>query len=187
MAPIAPEEVKPMQPEIISESVEVLKRTPKALTAMLSGLPDVWLHCNEGESTWSAYDVIGHLIHGELTDWIPRLQIILKSGESRPFTPFDRSAQFKASQGKSMKQLLREFAKLRRKNLAVLTRLKLTSADLKLRGMHPELGPVTLGQLISTWVVHDMTHINQISRVLAKRFNEEVGPWQAYLSVLTRR
>jgi hypothetical protein len=163
---------------------EILSKTPATLSALLAGLSEPWIKNNEGPETWSPYDVIGHLIHGERTDWMPRLKIILELGESRPFDPFDRFAQFEASQGKSLGELLETFAALRRQNLATLKKLNLTEGHFKLKGTHPDFGPVTLGQLLATWVVHDLDHISQIARVMAKQYVDEVGPWVSYLSIL---
>ena len=170
----------------LDEVVAVLQRTPATLTALLSGLPEVWVSATEGEGTWSPYDVIGHLIHGERTDWIPRARHIL-AGDTRVFEPFDRSAQFTDSRGKSLSELLEMFATLRRENVAVLLDLKLTEADLSRTGLHPELGEVTLGQLLATWVVHDLDHVGQIARTMAKAYDGAVGPWTAYLSILHDR
>ncbi|HVO81686.1 MAG TPA: DinB family protein [Terriglobales bacterium] len=168
----------------LAETVAILRRTPAALNALLHGLPDVWALRNEGRDTWSAFDIVGHLIVGERTDWMPRARIILQSGESRPFDPFDRFAQVKESQDKSLEQLLDEFARLREENLAALRALNLQPEDLKRQGRHPELGMVTLSELLATWAVHDLTHLHQLSRVLAHQYREAVGPWSAYLGVL---
>ncbi len=178
----------------LSEVIAVLTRTPATLNALLRGLPDLWVHSNEGRSndggsnegndTWSAYDIVGHLIVGERTDWMPRARIILEHGEARPFDPFDRFAQAKESQGKSLEQLLDEFARLRKENLAALRALNLQPEDLTRRGRHPELGVVTLSQLLATWAVHDLTHLHQLSRVMAHQYRDAVGPWSAYLGVL---
>lgn len=162
----------------------VLARTPPTLEEWLRGLPDSLSRQNEGPDTWSPFDVVGHLIQGELADWIPRAQIILEQGMEGSFEPFDRFAQFDASRGKSLDDLLVEFTGLREKNLLVLDELKLTSEQLLLQGQHPDLGVVTLGQLMATWAVHDLGHIAQIARVLAKGYAAEVGPWSAYLGVL---
>ena len=170
----------------LDEVVGVLQRTPASLTALLSGLPDVWISATEGEGTWSPYDVIGHLIHGERTDWIPRARHIL-AGETRPFEPFDRIAQFTESHGKSLSELLETFGNLRRQNVATLLEMNLTSADLGRKGLHPELGEVTLGQLLATWAVHDLDHVAQIARTMAKVYSDSVGPWSAYLSILHDR
>lgn len=170
----------------LAEAVEVLARTPAAVNTMLRGLPEGWIRATEGPDTWSPYDVVGHLIHGELTDWMPRLRIILEHGESRPFDPFDRFAHFESSQGKTLDQILAEFSGLRAENVANLKRLGLRPEQFALKGTHPALGTVTLGQLLATWVVHDLTHIMQISRVMAKRYGDDVGPWHAYLSVLKK-
>jgi hypothetical protein len=173
----------------LAEVVAVLTRTPVALDALLRGLPNDWVLCTEGRSddgkdTWSAFDIVGHLIVGERTDWMPRARIILESGEARPFDPFDRFAQERESQGKSLEQLLDEFARLRRDNLAALQALNLQPEDLTRRGRHPALGVVTLSELLATWAVHDLTHLHQLSRVLAYRYRDVVGPWSAYLGVL---
>ena len=168
----------------LTETVAVLARTPATLDAMLRGLPDTWVRCNEGKDTWSAFDIVGHLIVGERTDWMTRLRIILENGEARPFDPFDRFAQFRETQGKSLEQLLDDFARLRRENLAALQALNLQHEDLTRRGRHPALGVVTLSELLATWAVHDLTHVHQLSRVMAYQYREAVGPWNAYLGVL---
>jgi hypothetical protein len=170
----------------LQEAVGVLERTPASLTALLNGLPEAWIRATEGEDTWSPYDVIGHLIHGERTDWIPRARDTL-AGETRPFEAFDRMAQFTDSQGKSLGELLDIFADLRRENVAALVGMNLTETDLERKGMHPELGEVTLSQLLATWVVHDLDHIAQIARTMAKAYGEATGPWTAYLSILRDR
>ena len=170
----------------LDEAIAILERTPASLTALLSGLPDTWIAATEGEGTWSPYDVIGHLIHGERTDWIPRARHIL-AGETRPFETFDRMAQFTDSQGKHLGELLDKFAELRRENVASLVSMNLTETDLERKGLHPELGEVTLGQLLSTWVVHDLDHVAQIVRTMAKAYGEATGPWTAYLSILRDR
>lgn len=162
----------------------VLERTPVTLRALLEGLPDGWAAANEGPETWSPYDVVGHLIHGERTDWIARAKLILAQGANRRFTPFDRFAQFRESQGKTLVQLLDEFAQLRAGNLAIVDGWKLTDALLALEGEHPELGPVTLRNLLATWVAHDLNHVSQIARVMAKQYREEVGPWRKYLPIM---
>jgi DinB superfamily len=169
---------------VVDEAVAILSRTPATLDALLRGLPDGWIAAHEGAETWSPFDVIGHLIHGERTDWIPRARLILEHGEARAFDTFDRFAQFEASQGRTLTSLLDEFATLRQDNLRELATLGLTRADLGRRGRHPELGIVTLGQLLATWVAHDLDHVVQISRVMARQYTDEVGPWRAYLRVL---
>jgi hypothetical protein len=169
----------------VDEAVAILSRTPGTLDAMLRGLPEGWLVAHEGEETWSPFDVVGHLIHGERTDWIPRARIILEHGESRAFEKFDRFAQFESSVGRPLGELLDEFARLRRSNLEILAAFRLTEADLARRGTHPELGVVTLRQLLATWTAHDLDHIVQISRVLAKQYSDEVGPWRAYLRIIS--
>jgi hypothetical protein len=173
------------RPFVMDEAVALLARTPATLDALLSGLPDGWIAAHEGGETWSPFDVIGHLIHGEQTDWIPRARIILEHGESRVFDTFDRTAQFAASNGRTLVSLLEEFATLRRANLRVLATLNLTDADLDRRGRHPGLGVVTLGQLLATWVAHDLDHVVQISRVLARQYSDNVGPWRAYLRIIS--
>lgn len=166
--------------------VAILARTPASLTAMLEGLPDTWVTATEGDETWSPYDVIGHLLHGERSDWMVRARHIL-AGETRPFDPFDRTAQFTQSEGKSLAELLATFAALRRDNLADLVGMNLTGEDLSRIGLHPELGEVTLGQLLATWVVHDLDHVAQIARTMARVYVEAVGPWRVYLSILQDR
>ena len=168
----------------LSSSIELLRRTPAVLDVLLRDLPDDWTRVNEGAGTWSAFDIVGHLIHGERTDWIPRMKTILEFGEARTFEPFDRLAQEQESAGQSLAQRLDEFARLRSTNLAVLRALDLEPADLERRGRHPALGPVTLGQLLATWVAHDLTHVHQVSRVMAHQHRDAVGPWAAYLGVL---
>jgi hypothetical protein len=162
----------------------LLARTPAVLDALLRDLPDAWTLGNEGEETWSAFDVVGHLIHGERTDWIPRAKMILQSGESRAFEPFDRLAQLRESQGKSLSELLDTFAALRAANLNEMRGMNLRPADFDCRGRHPALGVVTLAQLLATWAAHDLTHLHQISRVMAHQYREAVGPWTAYLGVM---
>jgi uncharacterized damage-inducible protein DinB len=168
----------------LDHAKDILSRTPAALNSLLRDLPDELVFSNEGPDTWSPFDVLGHLIHGEQTDWIPRAKIILADGEQRPFEPFDRVAMFEASKGKSLGALLAEFERLRSENLRQLEEMNLTPELLVKRGTHPELGMVTLGQLLATWVVHDLGHIAQVVRVMAKQYGEAVGPWRAYLSIL---
>ena len=168
----------------LAEAIAILTRTPATLNALLRGLPDIWTRGNEGNDTWSAFDIMGHLIHGERTDWMPRLRTILANGETRPFDPFDRFAQFGESRGKSPEQLLDDFARLRSENLAGLRALNLQPEDWTRRGRHPALGVVTLSELLATWAVHDLTHVHQLSRVMAHQYRDAVGPWRAYLGVL---
>jgi len=170
----------------LDDALALLERTPASLSALLAGLPETWVRATEGEDTWSPYDVVGHLIHGERTDWLPRARHIM-AGEPRPFEPFDRTAQFTESEGKSLCELLKSFADLRRENLDALSGMKLTKDDLRLKGLHPALGEVTLAQLLATWVVHDLDHLAQVARTMAKVYGEAVGPWSAYLSVLRDR
>jgi hypothetical protein len=169
----------------MDEAVAILSRIPAALDALLRGLPDGFVSANEGGETWSPFDVLGHLIHGERTDWVPRVRIIREHGESTPFAKFDRFAQFKASEGRTLASLLDEFAALRKEKLRELAAMNLTDADLDRRGRHPELGVVTLRQLLATWVAHDLDHVVQISRVLARQYADDVGPWRAYLRVIS--
>ena len=168
----------------IHDITALLTRTPAALDALLRDLPECWARRNEGGESWSAYDVVGHLIVGERTDWVPRAKIILEHGEARPFNKFDRLAQFRESDGKSLGELLDEFARARAESLDALRRLNLSDADLARRGTHPALGTVTLWNLLSTWAAHDMTHLHQISRVLAHQVHDDVGPWTRYLGVM---
>lgn len=168
----------------LSHTIALLSRTPAALNALLRDLPESWTRQNEGENTWSAFDVVGHLIHGERTDWMPRARMILRFGESKAFEPFDRLAQQRESQGKSLPQLLDEFASARSESLGELRALNLGHEDLERRGRHPALGVVTLSELLATWAAHDMTHLHQISRIMANQYREAVGPWSKYLGVL---
>jgi hypothetical protein len=170
----------------LQEAVAILERTPASLKTMLSGLPETWTRATEGEGTWSPYDVIGHLIHGERTDWIPRAHHIL-SGDPGPFLPFARTAMFTESRGKELGELLETFADLRKGNLATLKAMNLTDSDFDRRGLHPELGEVTLRQLLATWVVHDLDHVGQIARTMAKTYTNATGPWIDYLSILRDR
>jgi hypothetical protein len=168
----------------LSHTISFLTRTPAALNALLRDLPEEWTSQNEGESTWSVFDVVGHLIHGERTDWMPRARTILQFGETQAFAPFDRWAQVRESQDKSLAQLLDEFTRLRAENLGELRALNLRPEDLERRGRHPTLGVVTLSELLATWAAHDLTHLHQISRVMAHQYREAVGPWSAFLGVL---
>jgi hypothetical protein len=170
----------------LTTGIAVLERTPYTLRAMLAGLPTTWTDGTEGPETWSPYDIVGHLIHGERSDWIPRAQIILARGPNRRFTPFDRFAQFRESQGKTLAELLDDLERLRAENLATLAGWQLTDAQLVLEGEHPALGPVTLRQLLATWVAHDLGHVAQTARVMAKQYREAIGPWRAYLPVMDR-
>ncbi|KPK80163.1 MAG: hypothetical protein AMS25_09965 [Gemmatimonas sp. SM23_52] len=168
----------------LGRTLEILRQTPGTLRSLLGGLSEEWISANEGSDTWSAFDIVGHLIHGDETDWIARLEIILEHGEAETFTPFDRFAQFEKSKGKSLAELLDTFEALRQENLRTLEELNLQPQQLDLTGMHPELGRVTLRQLLATWAVHDLGHIFQIARVLAKAYAAQVGPWGVYLRVL---
>jgi hypothetical protein len=170
----------------VADGIAVLERTPATLRALLDGLPEEWIATDEGPGTFSPFDNVGHLIHGERTDWIPRARIILAQGASRRFEPYDRFAQQRESEGKNLATLLTEFETLRSGNVAVLKGWSLSEQQMALEGEHPELGRVTLGQLLAAWVAHDLGHIAQTTRVMAKRYREAVGPWRAYLPVLDR-
>ncbi len=167
------------------QSIEILERTPAVLKTLLADLSDEWVMNNEGPDTFSPYDVIGHLIHGEKTDWVVRAKIILEHGTSVPFTPWDRFAQYEENKEKKMQHLLNEFKNIRKENMLWFKSLHLTEADLDKKGMHPKLGEVTLRNLLSTWVVHDLTHIAQITRVMAKQYKEEMGPWPEFFRILS--
>ncbi len=169
---------------VMTEAVAVLERTPATLDTLLRGLPDGWIAAHEGGDTWSPYDVIGHLIHGERADWLTRARIILEHGATRAFDPFDRLAQFEESRGRTLAELLDEFAQARAGNLRELAALDLSDADLDRRGLHPSLGAVTLRQLLATWVAHDLDHISQIVRVMARQYSDEVGPWRESLRIV---
>lgn len=166
------------------DALPVLIRTPAVLRALLLDLPDPWTLATEGPGTWSPFDVVGHLIHGERTDWVPRIEHMLRHGDAVPFPSFDREAMFAASKGLSLEELLETFGRLREESLSRLGELGLTDADLTRRGLHPDLGPVTLRQHLATWVAHDLGHVGQIVRVMARQYSEAVGPWRAYLSIL---
>jgi hypothetical protein len=168
----------------LQNTMALLERTPAVLDVLLRDLPEAWTLQNEGVNSWSAFDVVGHLIHGERTDWIPRVKMILEFGETRAFEPFDRWAQEREAEGKSLGQLLDEFARLRSQGLAELRAMNLQPEDLERRGRHPALGIVSLSQLLATWATHDLTHLHQISRVMAHQYDVAVGPWRAYLGVL---
>jgi hypothetical protein len=168
----------------LNDTIALLARTPAALNALLRDLPDSWILRDEGDNTWTAFDVVGHLIHGERTDWMPRARMILEFGDSKAFEPFDRFAQARANQGESLPQLLDEFSRLRSENLEQLRALKLRPEDLARRGQHPALGTVTLSQLLATWAAHDLTHLHQLSRIMAHQYREVVGPWTAFLGVM---
>jgi DinB superfamily len=168
----------------LPHTISLLSRTPAALDALLRDLPEMWTFQNEGENTWSAFGVLGHLIHGERTDWLPRARMVLQFGETQTFEPFDRRGHERESEGRSMDQLLDEFARLRVRNLDELRALNLRREDLEMKGRHPALGIVTLSQLLATWAVHDLTHLHQISRVMAHQYRAAAGPWNRYLGVL---
>ncbi len=170
----------------LRKSIQILERTPNVLRALVEGLDSGWTHHNEGGESWSVFDIVGHFIHGELTDWIPRMDIILSDNDDRRFEPFDRFAQFENSKGKSLAMLLAEFEKLRAANIIRLQQANLNAVALRRTAVHPEFGTVTLRELLASWVVHDLGHIAQISRVMAKQYSEQVGPWKAYMGVLNR-
>ncbi len=168
----------------LNKAIPILERTPSVLNGLLRNLPKEWTHGNEGPDTWSPFDVVGHLIHGERTDWMVRAEIILGNAPDKTFDPYDRFAQFKNSKGKTLEALLEEFDTLRGDNIRTLRSKNLSTVDLGRKGIHPELGEVNLGQLLSAWVVHDLGHIAQVSRVMAKQYANEVGPWPRYLTIL---
>lgn len=168
----------------LNDGTALLRRTPGVLRAFLADLPAGWSEVTQGPGTWSPYDIVGHLIHGERADWIPRIEHILQHGDTAPFPPFDREAMFAASKGRTLQELLDTFDAERTRSLERLGELSLTDADLGRPGLHPAFGQVTLGQHLSTWVVHDLTHVNQITRTVAAQYTEAVGPWRAYLSIL---
>jgi len=170
----------------IEDAVEILRRTPATLAALLRGLPAVWTKSTAGPDTWSAYDVVGHLLHGDETDWIARARIILDHGETRPFDSFNRTAMFDKYQDASLDQLLDAFARVRENNLATLSEWRISREQLARTGAHPALGSVTLSQLLATWVAHDLNHLGQVVEVMARQYAEAVGPWRAYLAILTR-
>jgi hypothetical protein len=173
------------RPFVLEDAIGILARTPATLDALLRGLPLAWVTANEGGDTWSPFDIVGHLIHGERTDWIPRARIILEHGDTRAFDRFDRLAQFESSADQTVEGRLDEFSSLRRRNLEDLKSLGLTTADLDRAGLHPELGPVTMRQLLATWTAHDLDHVLQISRVLGRQYSDAVGPWRAYLRIVS--
>jgi hypothetical protein len=168
----------------LENTIALLERTPAALDALLRGLPQMWTQTNEGENTWSVNAVVAHLIHGEYEDWIPRTRMILQSGEEQAFTPFDRDGHVRYGEGKALDQLLDEFAQARARCLEDLRALNLTAEDLGRHGRHPALGAVTLSQLLATWAAHDLTHLHQISRIMAYQYREAVGPWARFLGVM---
>ncbi len=168
----------------LNEAILILERVPQTLRTLLRGLPDDWVYTNEGADTWSPFDILGHLIHGENTDWIPRAKIILDEHRDKNFIPFDRFAQFENSKGKTLDELLEEFARRRAENIQLLKELHIDADALKKEGIHPEFGAVSLEQLLAAWVVHDLGHIHQITRVMAKNQKAAVGPWLKYLKVL---
>lgn len=170
----------------VEDAGPVLRRTPAVVRALLADLPDQWSRATEGPGTWSPFDVVGHLIHAERTNWIPRVEHLLQHGADVPFPPFDREAMFAASQGRPLAELLGTFEAVRANSLARLDALALEEADLSRRGRHPEFGEILLKQLLATWVAHDLSHLAQIVRVMARQYSEAVGLWRAYLSILRR-
>ncbi len=171
----------------LEKSIEILGQTPEVLNLWLKNLSDEWISKNEGAETWSVYDVVGHLIHGEKTDWIPRLNIIISNAETKVFDPFDRFAQFENSKGKSLEALLKEFTMLRQNNIKILKGLNLKEKDFDLTGIHPDFGKVTLRELLSTWTVHDLSHIAQMARIMAFQYKEAVGPWINYIGLINKK
>ena len=165
----------------LDDAVPILQRTPAVLRALLSDLPEPWTTATEGRGTWSPFDIVGHLVHGERTDWLPRVEHIFRHGAAVPFPPFDREAMLTRSKGLSLAELLDTFEALRDENLERLLAFRLTPADLDRRGLHPDLGIVTLGQHLATWTAHDLTHVGQVVRVMGRQYREAVGPWRAYL------
>ena len=170
----------------LDQAIEILERTPKVMQALLLGISEEWIHQNEGDDTWSPYDVIGHLVHGEKTDWMPRLEIVLSTTGTKTFTPYDRFAQFDMSKGKTIEILLQEFENLRTQNLTTLKSKNLSETDLQKTAIHPSLGTITLKNMLATWVAHDLGHIAQISRVMAKQYKDEIGPWTKYLTIVNQ-
>ena len=175
-----------MIPVDVTSVISIISRTPAAIRELVSGLEDQWLHAREAPDTWSPHEIIAHLIYGEQTDWIPRMRVILSDAADKTFVPFDRAGHFTIAQGRTIESLLDQFEQLRIENKLILSAEGLTESDLLKEGIHPAFGPVTLGQLLSSWVVHDMTHIYQISRIIAKQYEIEVGPWKEYLGILNR-
>jgi hypothetical protein len=182
--PVTAVSINHMTQHNLPDTISLLSRTPATLDALLRDLPETWTVRNEGEGTWTVFDVVGHLIYGEQTDWMPRVKLILEHGERRVFEPFDMSGHIQVCQGKSLGQLLDEFAQLRAANLADLQAMNLSQAELELRGRHPALGPVTMSQLLASWPAHDLTHLHQIARIMAHQYRETVGPWAAYMGVM---
>lgn len=170
----------------LDQSIEILERTPDVLQRWLSGIDEAWIENNYGENTFSPFDVVGHLLHGERTDWMARVEMIFEFGESQAFAPWDRYAMYDESHGKTIDQLLEEFAAARRKNLAKLGSKGLTDTDLSRTGTHPRFGQVTLQQLLATWVTHDLNHIHQIAKCMAWQYRDEIGPWQEYVTFIDR-
>ena len=169
----------------LEEALQVLEKTPTVLTALLNGLSDCWIMNNEGPETFSPFDVLGHLIHGEKTDWPGRIAKIIAQEDSKTFVTYERFAMFEESKGKTIQQLLNEFEMLRKKNIAWLLSLNLAESDFDKTGIHPKFGKVTLRQLLATWVIHDLTHISQVTRVMAKQYKEEMGPWVEYFRLMS--
>lgn len=168
----------------VSDVIAIISKTPSVVSELVSGLNEEWLHATEGPDTWSSHDIVAHFIFGEQTDWIPRLQIMLSDAADKSFTPFDRNGHFAVGKGRSIESLLNQFEQLRKENIQILLASDISSEDLDKTGIHPAFGPVTVRQLLAAWAVHDMTHIHQLSRVIAKQYLEEVGPWKEYMGVL---
>lgn len=170
----------------LADVVAIISKTPVVVRELLSGLSEEWLHATEGPDTWSPHDIVAHYIFGEQTDWIPRIQIILSDREDKSFTPFDRNGHFAIAKGRSIESLLNQFEQLRKENIQILLSTSLTEDELSMTGIHPAFGLVTLRELLAAWAVHDMTHIHQLARVIAKQYMEEVGPWKEYMGVLQK-
>jgi len=170
----------------LKKSIEILTRTPYVIEILLNGINNEWIMNNEGENTWSPFDIIGHLIYGDKTDWIIRMEIILSDSQNKRFTPFDRFAQFEENKGKDIVQLLNEFKVIRKQNIEILESKKINLKDLTKKGIHPVFGEVTLEELLATWTAHDLSHIAQIARVMARQYTNEVGPWKQYLPILEK-
>ncbi|MGB4848565.1 MAG: DinB family protein [Saprospiraceae bacterium] len=168
----------------VNDVIAIISKTPAVVRELLSGLNEEWLHATEGPDTWSPHDIVAHYIFGEQTDWIPRMHIILSDAADKAFTPFDRNGHFAVGKGRSIESLLNQFEQLRKENIQILLASDISSEDLEKTGIHPAFGPVTLRQLLAAWAVHDMTHIHQLSRVIAKQYLVEVGPWREYMGVL---
>ncbi len=168
----------------LQSAIHQLQRTPEVIRYLISGVPEAVLSANEGPGTWSPVEVLGHLIYGEQEDWLPRTRIILEFGTDQPFEPFDRTGHEAFIKGKKTEELLEEFSVCRTSNVKKLQEMELSSGDLQRKGVHPEFGEISLKQMLAAWVVHDLGHINQIARVIAKAYHNEIGPWSKYLTIV---